>query len=1411
MEQIRNHRTGKAVRRAKNALLLCLCMVTMVVPLLSGSGGTAFFTPVTAQAAGYDDVALEIAGATAFSDARNAAVKGDTGSSEGGGDEAAEDAYDNFLKNIGILCGNSPNGNQTSWGNVGILIGPRSRGNSDDWSNLYSPISVNQDQIEQYDHQTNSAFSKYKAFGGAVQKLNEKAKKGSGSAYSVQKGLDQITSAGASLANLGVNLVQKYNPAPLVLAMVDSSELDRHPDNALVAVVNGNQNMREVFNVLGGRIAFGLPTTFVIMAFIVFILLITSVLLTLFNGRSAGENVRKAMVKVFIGCVSVPLIGLALTRGIDFLGEVTATSVTTTQDNYVRQNLNLLDWYACGFAMPADTSIVINEDGEFVMTPDAVEKINKFSYQQVTGETPTSTNMMERMEETYNLSEAGETVVAFSEPIRDSDGKPWATGNYYQIMANFGNNTTPLNDGCAGYNPEGRNGDLANVGYLSYASLAMSKSGNTWNVNGTGTPYGISPIAATNLMRTDFAGSSITANTSGTIGGVVFNADTGATADTQMNPLVRFMAMWAIIMAGIKGLVTIFVSGFGGLIGGSAKSAMGMSTGLGQALGGVVALVGGIFGISLIMTLSFTLIDQIYGVLCEVIDSLLASFASDPNSLLDDICGLVSPIPIIGSILERMFLGLASLILSVLAAFILPKFGGVPVTMFCQYLAEIPHRFAAEAQQIENKFTGDFRAGGAGFGSGGMSASTLINQASSQAGNNLRQMGQGVATMAGAVAGFGMTKLGNHIESKHSGSSDKSMSSSDTETVTEGNGLDEAQEAEETAAAFDAEAREAAEAAEGMPEAGDTTVDGDETGVSGEEAAGTPEESPDAEGSTVVSNTGDTVSQDGDKTEGDSISGKEETREVSEDSDSASMYQADSDTDSTSDEATNVEDSQDSEVREDSSMAQERDSDTQNMQDTQTSDTKESENEALAEQQAVAEKEQQELSMVQQDSEAESTSSESTDATGQTVNEQNTETMADSEHNGEQIQQSDNRTEAREQSMSERNGETLHNSEHNGEQIHQSDNRQSSEHRSEQQNQSDRNQSERAYGEHSSSKEASSMAQTGYEHSGERIHQGEHTQMNQSDASVHTHASVRSGTGRAGRDIAAGTLVGGALHQAAQKNGVTPHSGGQRTTMNGKTPQAQRAGRPGVAASGQKAPQGGTGTRQAGSMNRTGQPGQRMTQQTRGRTAQSGSMNRAGQSGQRATQTGQRTTQAGQRTAQQTGQRTMQSGSMNPNGQRMAARTPGVVPPTQRGSQAPTPSKGDAVRSQKRDRFMRALGQGLQAAGGHTDASAMMTGIAAGAVHTAGSAMGAGNVTQRAVNLNREATARRRDMVRGVDPSDRRRRQPSQNPAGGRTPRQNHAANDRRTVNQANYERQVMEEEVVRQAEAEDAARRNPR
>ena len=78
MEHVQKHRRSRktrAVGTLKNALLLCLCLVTLAVPILSRTGGTAFAKPVTAQAAAYDDLALDLAGATAFDDAQKLAAK----------------------------------------------------------------------------------------------------------------------------------------------------------------------------------------------------------------------------------------------------------------------------------------------------------------------------------------------------------------------------------------------------------------------------------------------------------------------------------------------------------------------------------------------------------------------------------------------------------------------------------------------------------------------------------------------------------------------------------------------------------------------------------------------------------------------------------------------------------------------------------------------------------------------------------------------------------------------------------------------------------------------------------------------------------------------------------------------------------------------------------------------------------------------------------------------------------------------------------------------------------------------------------------------------------------------------------------------------------------------------------------
>lgn len=1352
----RPRRKNRTVGALKNALLLCLCLVTLAVPILSGTGGTAFAEPVNAQAAAYDDVAIDMAGATAFEDARKTAGK------EGG------DTQTQFTENISALTG----GNH--WGNVGLLVGPKSTGQtSENWSTLRSPVSINKEQIDSYNGSSNS-FTKYKTFGGAVQKMNERAKKEGSSAYSLQEGLDQMTAVGASLGNLGITLLQQYNPAPLLGALVDNGVLvgsSRYSwtaglaadagSNELVQFVNapGNENIKGFFDVMGGTVAFGLPLTFLIMAFLIFILLITSVLLTLFNGRSAGENVRKALVKLVVGCVAVPLVVTMLNSGIGFLADMSATTTTAPQDNYVRQNLNFADWQATGFAMPSGTSITINEDGEFVMEQEDVEAINKFTYKQIMGvDNPSSAEMKERMEEVFNLSEAAQQVVSFAEPVRVTDGRPWLTEKFYQIMDNFGNNKE-LMDGVE--DPD--LATLAGVGYLDYAELTMSKSGDTWTVSGTDKRFGISPVSATNIMRTTFTGSSITASDNGTVGGVVFNADNGVSDGIdQPNGLIKFLLMWSIVMAGIRGLVTIFTSGFGGLIGGSAKAAAGMSTGLGQAIGGVVALVGGIFGISLMMSVAYGFIINIYDVLKDIITTLLTAVIAGPDALAQDIGDSVSGIPVIGGWLQRIFIDFVSVIMTFIAGFTLPKFGGVPITLFCQYLAEIPHRFAMEAQQIENKFTGDFRAGGmGGYGGAMSSASTLMNNAYNQAGNQLKQMGAGAATIAGAVGGFGLTKLGQKLEKSGSHSSDKSMasSSSDKETKAENtdpNSMD--------------------------PNAMDPDVNPDAATPENTSPEGNPEGAenegmdPQAQDAAEGGKDGDnnlSVSQDGDTTQGDEIEGKEISQEATSSEDSMASAQSDQDFES------NTENQQDSDFRGDSqvdatdSMVSDQDSrDTTNADIDSTSDA-----------------DSQEQTMNQQDTDSAYDSDQRMQSEAQEASEQAFEEQSMSDLQNEQayMMQDDQLHEtqaqaenlAEQQSMSdlrsEQNGQTFN--ENNTQTMNQSDQRSSQEHSAEAQAAHEQRMASQMRSDVRSSEKASSMAHTGSEHLAQSIHSGEHSQMNQSDSSVHSHASARSNSSHIAEKAVGGAAIAGALHHASQKangrTGSVANPSAQHGGRNGKvgTMNPQRA----------KAPGTGTGSR-SGSVNGQGRANPNAVRQ--------GQAVAAGKNPPKGPGRDPVVTRQGQ---------AMAPGSKNPPKDPVVTNRQGA------------PNKGDAVRSQRADRFKVAAGKALQAAGGHTDTSAMVGGIAAGAVHTAGSMMGAENVTQRAIVANREALARRRDIAQGRNPADRRRRQEDRQPKNNQQPNAGHTANDRRTVSQARYDERMAQEEAIRQAEREEAARRTPR
>ena len=150
------------------------------------------------------------------------------------------------------------------------------------------------------------------------------------------------------------------------------------------------------------------------------------------------------------------------------------------------------------------------------------------------------------------------------------------------------------------------------------------------------------------------------------------------------------------------------------------------------------------------MTMSFTLLDQVYGIVCD-----LFSTVKGGTNLLEPLAEAVPDIPIIGPLFARALKDVGSFLITLFCAITLPKFGGIPVTLFCQYLSELPHVMAERAQQIENKFTGDFRAGGGRMGGGAMgSAGSLFNQAANSGKDQMKALGKGASMVGGAAFSY---------------------------------------------------------------------------------------------------------------------------------------------------------------------------------------------------------------------------------------------------------------------------------------------------------------------------------------------------------------------------------------------------------------------------------------------------------------------------------------------------------------------------------------------------------------------------------------------------------------------------------------------------------------------------------
>lgn len=764
----------KVKRQLKNAMLLVCAIATFAVPAFGGGYSVLKEEHITSQAAAIEDVDLLLVAASAFGEARKVMNATDN------------DLKDIFVSNTSAIIGNK-------WPNMGLIIGARDSLSGSIWSNYQSPLTLSRSEVTTYgDSNLTDAYNKYKAFGYAVQNLNSNAQKSQGSAVAVEEGLDAMSAAAIKLSSFGVKFLNDYNPGPVLIALYDSSYLATYSSNKLVQIVLNNDVLKNIITLFGDPVVTIGATNWsffvVINAVLAIVGFALSLLLTLLGNRNIGDGLRKFIIRIFIGTCGIYLIGNFMSIVLGWVNETMLDVGQSDESRYVEENLNLYDWYLTGFKLPSGTNLQIDSKGNFIFTPDIVRSINKYTYGRIHGgDDDAAINddaaikaQMESYTQSSNVGIASFIMPSYSSG--EEGGEAWSTDVYYAVLKNYAENKEDLmDDGGNESSPlhDGGSFTLFKSRYFWMSDMQMDQNGDGWTASGYGGDnfYGLNPISAFNLIRSDFSGSGITATATvyPSIAYVAFDVNSlhsySDSASTNMNALTRFIACFTLVLAALKGLITIFTAGFGGLISGGVKTAVGSSQGLGQALGAVIALLGGIIGISLIMSMTMSLLDTVYGIALEIVGDTEVL-----NSFLQPVQEAVGGIPVLGKVLVGICRSIAEAIMTLVLALTFPKLGGIPITVFAQYMADLPGHMAERAQMIESTLMSGRSSAGGGFGGPRGGSGQYGRMARQMAGNAFssasRQtgaiVGAGMAA-AGSLAGAGLSLAGKQLNKKADG------------------------------------------------------------------------------------------------------------------------------------------------------------------------------------------------------------------------------------------------------------------------------------------------------------------------------------------------------------------------------------------------------------------------------------------------------------------------------------------------------------------------------------------------------------------------------------------------------------------------------------------------------------------
>ena len=741
----------------------------------------------------------------------------DEGKNEDSGDKDKEkvpkgEAYAANFKAI-LSAGN--------FGNTGILYGPITVSKNIDASGVLSTTNgLAYSGIQGKDDETWSGgkVKAYYEFGRGISNLKQTAMKNSPAFLGFDKTVDSFTQIATAISRAGIKIVNDYNPAPVLLAFYDSSVLTDgkyagNDGNKLINLINGVPTLVEFIKFFGDKTVFGISFAFNLVIILGILGIMFAVFGKIWNGKKTSIAVRRFIVRVLIAGVAFPVACYLFSNALNFINDSLVEADKGGAQKIAQTNLNLYDWYKnTGFALPPGVNLEV-KNGQMTLTPDIIYAINKNSSKtaKTARKELMDNNNFVNLDSPGNigkkLNEDAGSIVLQGDATDDEITSrliEYGSKNKNSVDVSF---LPPTIDGLAGGDTAQKfwgSGELQGIAdkvgkneklsdeilkkitankYLTTNGLTYDNNGSSFNFRYNGPGFGMSPIAAYNLIATEFDANGFQVKNNVkhvVIPAVVAGADSpvykGAPVDKnapQMNAFVKFVAMMTICFAGFKALFDILSTGFGSVFKGGVGAAMGRSAAIGNIIGSLLVLVLGVIGLSILINLVLISMNSLYGLL----DGLLRGKGGVLDEASNAIKDVFNEIGWFGKILNWAFKGIVDFILLILIIMAFPKMLKIPITGYAEFLKGIPSSISERAARWEAQFVGDYHAGGM-RPSKGAAGGGGISSAFAGAKDQAKALGVGGAMIAGGI----MSSIGSKLSGESIGKDGDTTNIDDTKS-----------------------------------------------------------------------------------------------------------------------------------------------------------------------------------------------------------------------------------------------------------------------------------------------------------------------------------------------------------------------------------------------------------------------------------------------------------------------------------------------------------------------------------------------------------------------------------------------------------------------------------------------------